>query len=357
MSLINRFLLKELIYYTLIFSVLFVGLVWLVQSLRFMEMIVSYDVQIWTYFQFVGYLVPDLLTTTLPIASCLAAIIVLTKFKNHSEMKAFFSLRMGPGTLSKPFVIWGGTLVFLSIFINIYIVPPAFKAFRDLGYDLKSQFTASLIKPGRFNTIQNMTIYVKERNQEADLKGILVHGIPLNGGEPYVITAQRGGVLSESKESSKRVFLNLFNGNYFQKHQQETVFMFDQLSINLSSYFHQIAPREIKPYERSLKELLGVPTSCNAQSKRFYAEGHQRLAIPLLNITNAFMAAIWLIPSTVSRSYGMLSAFYFVSCLLIQGLTLVLINLYPIHSMFLWMAYGIFLVITFIYGVWYRMRY
>jgi lipopolysaccharide export LptBFGC system permease protein LptF len=81
-------------------------------------------------------------------------------------------------------------------------------------------------------------------------------------------------------------------------------FEFDELVYNLDEFTTIVNSRNLKPYERDLRELFQV-NSENVENlklqKRMAAEGHQRILLPFLCLINMLMAALVMVVNRPSR--------------------------------------------------------
>ena len=65
MNILFRYIFKKLFNVTLGLSFILIGIVWLTQSLRFIEIIVNHNISLKTYLSLIVCLIPDLLSTIL----------------------------------------------------------------------------------------------------------------------------------------------------------------------------------------------------------------------------------------------------------------------------------------------------
>jgi len=79
LSTIDRYIALTLLKSLILFSLLIVGIVWLSQSLRFLELIVQNNIGFSSYLYLIFFLLPDLLSNLLPICLLLAGIQVYQK--------------------------------------------------------------------------------------------------------------------------------------------------------------------------------------------------------------------------------------------------------------------------------------
>jgi lipopolysaccharide export system permease protein len=310
MSLVTRHILKHL-FTSLVFlaTVLTTG-VWLTQSLRFIEIIVNQNVSIGGYFSLVGFLIPDLVAIVLPVCILISVLFTYNKLISDHELSIFRSCGLSNWRLARPALILASFMACLVAFINIYIVPVSFRHLRDMEYELRNEFSSSFVQDGMFNTLRGVTVYARTRAVNGDLDGVFIHsaGQGLTASQPkrnpFTIVAQHGTIV---EKEGKKSLLMLLNGTRQEKDEKTgkvSFFHFKTLTYDLDYLAANIQERIIKPYERSLSDLLDppdgdkLPLTTRAQLN---SEGHQRLLPPFLVILFTLIGLSALLPQELNR--------------------------------------------------------
>lgn len=310
MSLVTRHILKYL-FTSLIFlaTVLTTG-VWLTQSLRFIDVIVNQNVSIGGYFSLVGFLIPDLVAIVLPVCILISVLFTYNKLIADHELSIFRTCGLSNWRLARPALILALFMACLVAFINIYLVPISFRHLRDMEYQLRNEFSSSFVQDGMFNTLRGITVYARTRAVNGDLDGVFIHSIgqSLNPSQtkrnPFTIVAQHGTIV---EKEGKKSLLMLLNGTRQEKDEKTgkvSFFHFKTLTYDLDQLATNIQERIIKPYERSLTDLLNPPDADNlplATKAQLLSEGHQRLLPPFLVILFTLIGLSTLLPQELNR--------------------------------------------------------
>lgn len=310
MSLVTRHILKHL-FTSLIFlaTVLTTG-VWLTQSLRFIEIIVNQNVSIGGYFSLVGFLIPDLVAIVLPVCILISVLFTYNKLITDHELSIFRGCGLSNWRLARPALILAFFMACLVAFINIYIVPISFRHLRDMEYGLRNEFSSSFVQDGMFNTLRGVTVYARTRAVNGDLDGVFIHsmGQGLTASQPkrnpFTIVAQHGTIV---EKEGKKSLLMLLNGTRQEKDEKTgkvSFFHFKTLTYDLDYLAANIQERIIKPYERSLSDLLNPPDADKlplTTRAQLHSEGHQRLLPPFLVILFALIGLSALLPQELNR--------------------------------------------------------
>ncbi len=308
MILLFRYLSKKLIVIASALVVILIGAVWLTQSLRFIEIIVNHSVSLGGYFALIVYLIPDLMATILPICLLIGGLHVYSKLTADHEIQVIRALGLSNFQISKPLIVLGLFVTFLVFIINIYIIPLSFQKFRNQEYQIKNQFSASLIREGSFNVINGTTAYVRERGPQGEFKGILIYDPHLpdskkeNASEnSYTIIAEEGVI----HQGSEGVVLVLKRGSRQEKDKvtgNVSFFAFDEFVFDLEKALKKESPRVTKPYEKNLSELLSPePNESEHVQARMRSEGHQRLLTPWLALVDSLIVCLAMLKGEFKR--------------------------------------------------------
>ena len=82
-------------------------IIWLSQSLRFIELIVNRGLPLWTFLQLTVLLLPAWLTLVLPIACFAAVLFVYNRLTSDRELMVMAAAGLGPAKLARPALLVG----------------------------------------------------------------------------------------------------------------------------------------------------------------------------------------------------------------------------------------------------------
>jgi lipopolysaccharide export system permease protein len=346
MTLISRLIFKHLLVSLVFLSIVLVTGVWLTQSLRFIEVIVNKNVSLLGYFSLVGFLIPDLFATVMPICALISVLFTFNKLSADHELPILRNCGLSNWQISRPVMAVALGLALLVGVINIYLVPLSFRHFRDMEYQIRNEFSASFVQDGIFNTMRGITVYAKDRQPNGELSGVFIHSErpDVNGKKnPYTILAKQGIVTTDAKGN---MMLNLFNGTRQEEDPRTgkvTFFHFDRLNYDLMQLAGTAQQRVIKPYEKPILELLD-PEDKDTMDPRlrsqFTAEAHMRILTPFLIILFAIIGVGTLLTGEYNRRgrfNRIISAVVFAS--ITQGTLVTMINMNGRASAFIPLSY------------------
>ncbi len=302
MQAITRYILNQLLIVTIFITLGLTFAVWLAQSLRFFDYIVNRGLPATTFFAFVGLLLPSFLGVVLPIAAFCAVLFVYNKMTSDSEMVVLRAAGMSHGQMARPALLLaiGTTLGVYAI--SLYFLPVSYRAFKDLQFHIRNDYSTVLLQEGAFNDLaEGLTVYVRERTADGELRGILVHD-NRTAGSPVTMMAERGALVRS--ESGPRVLM--VNGNRQQIEQDSrrlSLLYFDRYTVEVATLSAIAEGRWREPKERFLPDLLWPGTTGNDIRSRgeLIAEGHQRLVAPLYTLTFVLIALAALLTDQFRR--------------------------------------------------------
>jgi lipopolysaccharide export system permease protein len=324
---------------TLFIVVTLTAVIWLTQAMRFIRFILNKGLSIDIFFYITSLLLPSFILITLPVSLFFATLFTLNKLTNDRELIVLRSSGMSHWQAAKPVIYLGLLCVAICYSISLYLLPLSIQEFRRVQTAARENFSAALLLEGTFNSVsQNLTIYVRSREGN-EIFGILVQD-NRKPDAPTTIMAKRGAV--EAGPDGPRVIL--FEGNRQELDRKTgnlSVLYFKQYSVEVNLLGEE--PRGWRePGERFIGELLYPDDSPN---DRFYrtkliAEGHSRLAAPLLALTLPFIALFILLPGQFNKR-GQLPRLLFavVVAAAVQGLAVALLQVAAKQLLFVPLMY------------------
>lgn len=303
MNRITIYILRQVAVATLFVLVTLTLAIWLTQSLRFIELIVNRGLSIGAFFYLTLLLMPNFLSLVAPIALFVSTLFVYNRLTVDSELVVMRAVGFSPGNLARPAVILGVVVTLVGYLLSLYLVPMSFGRFKELYSDVRSDYSGLLLQEGAFTNIgPDLTVYVRAREPNGDLRGILVHDAR-DRSNPVTLMAERG-TLAMTPEGPRVI---LVNGNRQQVDRAAgklSLLYFNRYSVEVGQTGPAREFRWREPSERFLDELLW-PDLNEANDRTFaprlIAEGHTRLSAPLYAMALVLVGLACLLPGDFNR--------------------------------------------------------
>ncbi len=329
MSGFNRYVLRQLFVGMVLVTSGLTCVIWLTQSLRFVEMIVNRGLTAGIFMYLTVLMLPNFLTIALPLSLFIVVLFVYSKMITDRELVVMRAAGLSQGALAKPGLILALMAVLIGYFLNLYLVPHSYRMFKDLKWEIGHNYSHILLQEGAFNEAsENITVYIRERSPDGQLHGILVHD-GRDEKKPYTLLAERGAML-ESEEGSRVV---MYNGNRQEVDpvtHQFSILYFDRYIFEITPKSEIIDSRFREARERTVYELFHLEEDPNMEAKnvgKFTVEGHKRLLSPVSALGYALVGMAILISGSFTRR-GQTRRIVIASLIVVflQALTLALEN-------------------------------
>ncbi len=278
MVIFRKYILTQILYVTFLVTSVLLVTIWLTQSLRFLDHVMSKGLSLGLFFKLSYYLLPGILSKILPISFFISILSVFGKLQSDSELISMRTLGLSNVNLISPVMIIACAILMFLYFLNLYLQPLSIKKFKDLQNEIRNNLTGRWIQPGVFNNFSNVTFYTKSKTQAGDMRGILIYDN--RSTTPVTITAELGQII----ENPLGLKFILFNGSQQIKtnnNDKLSIITFEQYSIEVNN--SKILRRDRRPNEFSMAELLYTPDEHLSQKnqKLIKVEFHERVLLPI----------------------------------------------------------------------------
>ena len=285
MKIYLKYLVQQLVLPALLATVAFSGAVWLSQSLRFVDLIVNKGLPLTKFLYLTALLLPSLLLVVMPFALFCAVLFAYHRLAIESELVVMKAIGLSHAQLATPGLVLGLTFTAIGYANSLYLMPTAFRDFKDLQFEIRRDFSHLLLQPGIFNApVPDLTVYVRDVDEVGKLGGILVHDERIPD-FPVTMMAE-SGVLLQGEDGP--IFI-LENGNRQELDMEGddpaslSLLHFDSYTLDLVAATVPAGERARRPKELFLNELFSPdePGLSDQQRQRLITEGHKRLTWPL----------------------------------------------------------------------------
>jgi lipopolysaccharide export system permease protein len=340
MTLLDRYIFRQLGVALVAVTVGLAALVWLTQSLRFIELVLDRGLSFMVFLELTGLLLPSFFAVILPITTFVVILFSYVRLATDRELVVMRSGGLSQWALARPALAIAGIVVLLCYALNLWLVPKTQAAFRAWQYEIRNELAAILLQEGVFSSVgSDLTVYARNRDADGTLRGILVHDGRGNGA-PVTILAESGRITAGP--NGPRV--TLYNGERQQvevtappagapawtpPRSRLSVLSFTENSVDLarSKGAGEDGGRYRNAQERTIEELLHPDPADKVNARdigRFIAEAHNRLAAPLTALGFALVALATALTGEFRRHGGGLRLFIGIAIvvgLLAAGLT------------------------------------
>jgi lipopolysaccharide export system permease protein len=289
MTLIERYLFRQLLVSTLWAVAALAGVGILSQSLSGLELIVEQRQSAWVFAKITLLAMPKTLSLITPLALFVASLITLNRLQAEQEIIVCYAGGVSRWRVASPALRLATWFALLTLVANLWIQPLASRNMRAELNAARADLAAALVREGRFTTpAEDLTVYAQEVERGGALKNLFINHEE-NPGEDVTYTAREGRLTKRNgspvlvmKDGATQRFSDKGVLNYLS---------FDEYIFDLRPFMGTGAAPTTKASDRYISELLHPAAKDEWAQKNagvMLAEVHGRIASPLYNLT--FMA-------------------------------------------------------------------
>jgi lipopolysaccharide export system permease protein len=301
---ITRYIFKQLLFGAVLVSAALSCIVWLTQSLRFLQFVVTKGLALSAWLKLTLYLLPGFLVVVIPPAFFFVTLFVYNKLIMDRELVVAQAAGVSRLALAKPAMLAAAAGALACAALTLYIAPHSVRAFRELQWSIRNDVSQVLLREGAFNQIApGLTVYVRGRGAAGELEGIMVHD-SREADRPVTLLAEHG-VMAGTHDGPPHVML--LNGTRQQLDASGTtisILYFDSYTVDFGKVGDDPTDRVADYRERSLLELLSLGPGDGFSAReigRMRAEAHQRLTGPLTVFAFTALALAFLLSGGFDR--------------------------------------------------------
>jgi lipopolysaccharide export system permease protein len=297
---LDRYIFRQLAFALIAVTGGLTALIWLVQSLRFVELVVNHGLSLGVFIELTGLLIPSFVAVILPITTFVVVQFIYQRLAGDREITVMRAAGLSPVALSRPAIVLAVFAVVCVYLLNLWIVPASLTSFREFQWEIRNRMAAFLLQEGVFTQVSDdLTVYVRSRDPDGTLHGILVDDARDKNAHATII-AERGRLVEGPNgprvllESGSRQEIDRDTGRL-------NVLTFAQNELDLTDTNRNGGERLRDMTELSLGELLDPHPQNPHDVPKWIAEGHKRLSSPLTALSFAFVALLSVLSGSFRR--------------------------------------------------------
>jgi len=303
MARLTSYVLRQLVVALLAVTGGLAALVWLTQSLRFLELVVSRGLSLGVFLELTLYMLPNFVAVVLPVTTFIVVLAVYHRLESDRELVVMRGAGLGPLALARPALLIAVAVAAIGWTMNLWVVPKTYRAFREYQFDIRHRMAAVLLQEGVFSSLgDRLTVFVRAREADGSFRGILLQDAR-DARAPATVFAEQGWFSVEGG-APRVVLVNGLRQELDLRSGTVRTLSFAENAMMIATPAMQQDGRYRDARERTLGELLRPDPAeqvSDRDRRRFVAEAHQRLSGPLLTISLVLVALATLLGGDFSR--------------------------------------------------------
>ena len=323
-SRLDRYVFRQLFWALIAVTLGLTALIWLTQSLRFVELVVNRGLSMVVFMRLTGLLIPSFIAVILPITTYVVIQFIYQRLAGDREVTVMRAAGLSPFALSRPALALAVLAMVTGYWLNLVAVPATLASFKEFQWQIRNKVAAFLLQEGVFTPVSDkLVVYVRARMPDGSLHGIMVD----DARDPAVhatILAESGQLL----EGVRGPRVLLINGSRQEIDRQTgrlNMLTFTENEIDLIDQVGTGDQRPADMSEVSIWELLNPRLATPRDVPKWIAEGHKRLSGPLASLSYALVALVSVLTGTFRRHGGLVRpavSVFTVVLLVASGLTI-----------------------------------
>lgn len=248
---------------------------------------VSQGIPFGTFCQFTLYILPIILTFTVPWAVMVAVMLVFGRMSADNEITAMRACGVSILQIVSPIMIITVLLTALCLYLQVEVGPPLLGRSRELMGEAAINQPLAIFEPGKPISYENTIIYIEDKEGENGILGVQLYTLADRSTVAQDISAVRGKVLvdQEQKILTIRLFDCLVTDKKADKTNTIDRFYSNELEFRFYYGKQSNARRlRIRPKYMKLSDLMGMirlTKQMNKDSTELEVELNQRIAFAL----------------------------------------------------------------------------
>jgi lipopolysaccharide export system permease protein len=277
------------------------ALIWLVQSLRFVDLVVNHGLSLLVFLKLTGLLIPSFIAVILPITTFVVVQFVYQRLVTDRELTVMRAMGLSPLALSRPALAVAVVVVGVGYWLNLSVVPASLRSFNEFQWEIRNRLAAFLLQDGVFTSVSDdLTVYVRSRDADGTLHGVLVDDARDKNAHATIL-AERGRLI----DAPDGLHVLLYDGSRQEIDRQTkrlNILTFHENVVDLTEPTRNQGDRSLSMSEVSLPSLFHPPATLNPiDHGRWIAEAHKRLSTPIAGLTYALIALLSVLTGTFRR--------------------------------------------------------
>ncbi len=278
---VNRYIMRQLAVPGLFITFSLTGVIWLSQSLKFVEQLIN-GLPVSTFLYLSLLLLPEIFRYTLLLGVFFGTLFAFNKLYTDSELIVMWAAGLSKWALARPALYFALIVMMILYILNFLLVPFGGRTVKELRVSWEDNIAAIVLREGVFNKLANgVTVYIREKTPSGEMLGILVHDERIVE-KPVTYMAERGAFVKT--DTGPRFVMHAGNLQEVSKDDAKlSLLYFDQYTLDISQFQKTSGPPFLSADHRYLSELLNPEPGERTERElpKLRAELHQRFILPL----------------------------------------------------------------------------
>lgn len=296
----------------------FTTVLFLIRSVKLVELVVSKSVPASDIVLLFAYTIPGFLEIAVPMAVLIGVILGFSRLSADSELIVMRASGVRLSQLIIPVLVFSLSVFFAALFLSQWLRPRANEMLETSMYEFAKRRVGAGIVSGAFNELGQLTIYAQTVDSATQALSRVIIGDRSDPESPRTFIAKYGQIVSD--DNARQLSLRLFNGSIHEgwgRRYNVTYFDYNNVRLDHDDILgddKEKGGKKIKEMKREelalgIDKLSKLPQPLGAEDYRrlckLQVETILRVTIPAACIFVSLLAmALGIQPSRGGNSWG-----------------------------------------------------
>jgi len=257
-----------------------VGVVWIIQALKGVDIITTKGQTLYAYFALTSLAVPMLIMAVIPLALLIATVHTINTLNANTELVVINASGASSLVIAKPLLALALVCSLVAGSVGHFISPMSLVSLKKYSTKMKADLVSIILREGSFNQVERgLTFHVAKRGEGGLLQGILIAD-DRDANTSIIYSASKGIVTREDGNA----YLLLQDGEIQQSNLNNgsvTIIKYQSYVFDLSSLSGKTRKIILRPKERTTPDLLSPDPNDKYYQKspgRYRSQIHERFS-------------------------------------------------------------------------------
>jgi lipopolysaccharide export system permease protein len=298
----SRYIFAQLLRTTCAVTLVIIGIVWLFQTIRLLEMVISRGAAFSDFILMSFAVIPLWLTIALPIGAFVAVNWVFHRILTDRELTVMQAIGLSPMQIARAPIALGALVSAAMLANSIFILPSSFGVYKEQQFKIRNSIPAILLQDNVFvDVVDGMTMLIGKHGSNGVASDVFIHDTR-NEGKIVTVLAETGQFI-KTNGAPALVLQNGQRAELTDNTNNSAMLYFDSHTMSITATEGPKSKRmPIDMNEDTIPNLLNPaksPSPDYFNERR--AEGHYRIMSPFLGFALILIATALTLRGQIRR--------------------------------------------------------
>ena len=298
----SRYIFAQLLRTTCAVTLVIIGIVWLFQTIRLLEMVISRGAAFSDFIVMSFAVIPLWLTIALPIGAFVAVNWVFHRILADRELTVMQAIGLSPLQIARAPIALGALVSAVMLANSIFILPSSFSVYKEQQFKIRNSIPAILLQDNVFvDVVDGMTMLIGKHGSNGVASDVFIHDTR-NESKIVTVLAETGQFI-KTNGAPALVLQNGQRAELTDNTNNSAMLYFDSHRMSITATEEPKSKRvPIDMNEDTIPNLLNPaksPAPDYFNERR--AEGHYRIMSPFLGLALILIATALTLRGQIRR--------------------------------------------------------